>query len=75
MASSKEFKTLIQDAREQGWVVELTRGGHYKWLSPLGGFFFSSQTPSDNRALSNLERDLRVNGFIKLVPKKRKRNN
>lgn len=74
MAASKEFKTLIKTAREQGWIVELTRGGHYKWVSPLGKFFFSSQTPSDNRALANLERDLRINGFIKLVPK-RKRNN
>lgn len=73
MAASKEFKTLINDAKQQGWTVELTRGGHYKWVSPLGKFFFSSQTPSDNRALANLERDLRVNGFIKLVSKKHKR--
>lgn len=49
-------------------------GGHYKWLAPNGKLFFTSQTPSDHRALQNIKRDLRVNGFI-FTPKKERRKN
>jgi hypothetical protein len=69
----KEVQVLIKEARNQGWAVERTRGDHYKWLSPRGTFFFSASTPSDRRALLNLKRDLRVNGFITLERKKGKR--
>jgi hypothetical protein len=71
--SNKELSLLVRQAREQGWQVELTNGGHFKWQSPLGRFFFSAQTPSDIRALKNIKRDLRNNGFIELSRKAKRR--
>lgn len=71
--SNKELSSLVKQATEQGWVVELTNGGHVKWQSPMGRFFFSAQTPSDIRALKNIKRDLRNNGFIELTRKKNRR--
>lgn len=60
----KELKTLINLAVGQGWSVSINKSGHYKWVAPNGKIVFSSSTPSDNRALKNLERDLKANGFI-----------
>jgi hypothetical protein len=64
MASRRDIQELKKQAECQGWVVEPTRKGHYKWISPSGNFFFSASTPSDHRAMNNIKRDLRVNGFI-----------
>ena len=69
----REVQVLIKQAVDQGWVVEKTKNNHYKWISPLGGLIFSSSTPSDHRALQNLKRDLRVNGFITIVKKERRK--
>lgn len=65
----KELSMLIKEAECQGWIVTSTSKGHYKWVSPLGGFFFSASTPSDHRALKNIERDLARYGFIKITKK------
>jgi hypothetical protein len=70
---NREVKDLIKEAEGQGWVVEPTKNHHYKWLSPLGGFFFSSSTPSDHRALQNIKRDLRVRGFVTITRKERRK--
>jgi hypothetical protein len=69
----KDLKVLMDDATSQGWVITKTNGGHFKWLSPLGMFFFSAQTPSDHRALKNIKRDLRMYGFIEIVKKGKRR--
>jgi hypothetical protein len=69
----KQIDVLIKAAKEQGWEVERGKGNHYKWISPLGGFFFSSSTPSDHRAIKNLERDLRVRGFVMINKKERRK--
>jgi len=73
MAVSKELNVLIKQARQQEWSVELTNGGHWKWVSPLGDIVFTSQTPSDPRAIANIKRDLRTRGFIELTRKKRRK--
>lgn len=73
MAINKDMQLLMKEAKDQGWFVELTRGGHYKWQSPSGNLVFSSQTPSDYRAVQNLKRDLRMYGFIELKVKKKGR--
>jgi hypothetical protein len=73
MATNKEINTLIKQAEEQGWTVNLTGGGHYKWVSTLGAVVFTSQTPSDKRALANIKRDLRTRGFVELTKKKKRR--
>lgn len=59
MASKKEIKPLIKRAEAQGWTITRTRGDHLKWTSPTGGgVYFSSSTPSDRRAIHNIEKDL-----------------
>lgn len=64
MASTKELTALIRVARKQGWTVEKTRAGKYKWTSPKGGLpYFSSLTPSDRRAIHNITGDLRKRGL------------
>lgn len=72
MSSPKELTELIKEATNQGWIVMLTKGSHYKWISPFGGFFFSGSTPSDHRALKNIKRDLKNNGFITITKKERR---
>lgn len=59
MASKKELKPLIKQAEKCGWSVTRTRADHLKWVRPGGGMpYFSSSTPSDRRAITNIERDL-----------------
>jgi hypothetical protein len=70
---SKDLQQLIKEAECQGWMVVPTSKGHYKWLSPLGDFFFSASTPSDHRVIKNIQRDLTRHGFIK-IQKKGKKN-
>ena len=61
----KEIKRLIETAKSQGWVVTQARNNHYIWLSPCGQHrVVSSSTPSDRRALKNIEADLRRAGLI-----------
>lgn len=73
MVNSKELTALIKEAKGQGWRVEFTKSCHLRWSSPTGGFFFSSSTPSDHRAVQNIRRDLRLNGFLEIKKKKGKR--
>ena len=64
MAASKELKSLIRDATAQGWTIDRSRAGHLKWRSPQGGMpYFSSSTPSDKRAIHNIETALRRMGL------------
>lgn len=71
MSLIKEVKYLVSLAENQGWRVSMTHKNHYKLIAPNGKVVFVSSTPSDNRAIKNIERDLRVNGLI-LVKKKGK---
>jgi hypothetical protein len=65
----KDIKSLIKQAECQGWEVRLTKNNHYKWLSPIGRFFFSASTPSDYRAVDNIKKDLTRYGFIEISRK------
>jgi hypothetical protein len=49
----KTMKTLRRAAEEQGWVVVLTRSGHYQWRAPSGETITSGSTESDWRAHRN----------------------
>jgi hypothetical protein len=64
MALIKELKALLSLAEDQGWRVSRTNNGHYKLIAPNGKIVFTSSTPSDNRAIKNIERDLRSGGLI-----------
>lgn len=55
----KDLEQLIKAVRREGWTIQLTNGGHYRWTAPSGNFFFSSQTPSDRRALQRVKQDIR----------------
>ena len=72
MSSNKDFRQLIKQAEEQGWVVTTTNGGHLRWTGPTGRVVFSAFSPSDHRALKNIEKELRVGGFITIKQKKKR---
>ena len=40
-------------ARQTGWTVQPTRGGHLKLQHPSGAFVFCAGTPGDRRAEAN----------------------
>jgi predicted RNA binding protein YcfA (HicA-like mRNA interferase family) len=69
---SKEIQELIKVAEDQGWRVERSNGGHFKWLAPNGKMVITSATPSDKRAFANIQTDLRRYGLI-IVKKNPKR--
>jgi hypothetical protein len=73
MSSRKEVEQLIKKAQAQGWTILPTRGGHYKWINPIGAFFFSPKTPSDHRSIDNLKSDMKSYGFVELSKKERRR--
>lgn len=73
MIHVKELAKIAKEAEAQGWTITLTNGGHFKWMSPEGGFMFTSQTPSDVRAFHRIRSDLRKLGFIDIKRKKARR--
>lgn len=73
MTSSKDVNVLIKQAQKQGWEVTITKGMHLKWVSATGSFFFSACTPSDVRTVKNIKRDLRLNGFVEIKKKNKRR--
>jgi predicted transcriptional regulator len=66
MSNKRDIKQLIEKAQEQGWIIIKTSNNHYKWISPLGGLFYSASTPSDYKAIKNIKRDMKANGFIEI---------
>jgi len=57
--SSKDLKQICADAERKGWTVKPTNGGHLKWVHTSGAVMFSAQTPSDHRAIKNIESRIR----------------
>lgn len=72
MSSNKDFRQLIKKAEAQGWQVGQTNGGHLRWVSPEGKVVFSAFSPSDRRAVHNVERELKLKGFILIKQKGKK---
>ena len=70
-STNKDMSVLMKQAEDQGWVITPTSKGHYKWLSPMGKFIFSSSTPSDGNAVHQIRRDLVKLGFIIVAHKKK----
>ncbi len=62
---SKDFRDIRREAERQGWVVETTRGGHWRFLPPdkAKPIVHISGTPSDRRDLDNSIALLRRSGF------------
>ncbi len=66
MSLKKDLHAVLREAENQGWRVELRRGGHYK-LYPPGGRgipITTGSTPSDRRALRNRIARMRRYGFV-----------
>jgi hypothetical protein len=60
----KDLRAIAIHAASQGWHISRTGGGHLRWTSPEGAPVFSASTPSDRRALRNIETQLRKFGFV-----------
>ena len=59
-----DLDDIIHRAKAAGWRVEVAGSGHYQFKSPDGeGLVTVSRTPSDYRALLNIESDLRRAGL------------
>lgn len=54
-----DLHKMIHDATDRGWEVARTNGGHFRWKHPNGSIVFTGSTPSDRRALKNIETHLR----------------
>jgi hypothetical protein len=52
----RELRTL---ARQSGWSVSPTRGGHLRLTRPGSGPVFAPATPSDWRALPNVRAEMK----------------
>lgn len=72
MSAMKELKSLLKEVENQGGQVLRTRNNHYKVVSSNGSIVFISSTPSDNRALENIKRDLRASGVVLIKKNRRK---
>jgi len=63
MRIPKDYRPLIAAAREEGWTVSQTGGGHLRIASPGGGtVVFAPSTPSNHRGLICLRLRLRKAG-------------
>lgn len=64
---ASDGKRLIKEwmklAIEQGWTVEKTGGGHWKFKPPTGPFVIAPSSPSDHRSVLNLRSELRRKGL------------
>ena len=57
---SRDVKRTILEAESRGWTVVSRRGRHYKLrLGARGPIVVLSKTPSDGRAIKNMQADLR----------------
>jgi hypothetical protein len=69
----KEVVTLARYAESQGWEVELTPNGHFKFYSPNGkDIVVTGGTASDHRSHKNFLSDLRRAGLVP-PPKRHKK--
>jgi hypothetical protein len=60
---SRDLLPMIRCAHERGWTVEMTSGGHLKWLGPDGQLVRSGKTLSDYRAVRNIRARLKRAGL------------
>lgn len=73
LSANKDVNVLIKQAERQGWNVTINKSSHLKWVSPMGGFFFSSSSPSDWRVVMKITKDLRMHGFVEIKKTNKRR--
>lgn len=59
LTNHKDLKKILREAEINGWVFE-KRGTHIKGKNPNGQTATISISPSDHRALKNIQRDLKL---------------
>jgi len=59
MSAANYQRELRSLARQQGWSVTPTRGGHLRLPKAGAGVVFASSTPSDWRVLTKVRADLK----------------
>lgn len=65
LTSNKDIKSLIYLAKDQGWTVGPTGSGHIEWINPYSGRrVCSSSTPTSQRTIHNIKRDLANAGMV-----------
>lgn len=64
-SGADKFNDLIREARSQGWVVEVSRGAHVRFLPPdrTARPVYAASTPSDQRSWLNVRAKLRRAGL------------
>jgi predicted RNA binding protein YcfA (HicA-like mRNA interferase family) len=63
MRIPKDLRPTARRARQAGWTVTNTRGGHLAWKPPAGRTVYSPSTPSDSRSIANVIGKLRRAGL------------
>jgi hypothetical protein len=51
--NKREVARTVRILREQGWLVQLTKSGHWRCAAPDGGSVNISATPRNNRTILN----------------------
>jgi hypothetical protein len=59
-----DFKDIRKEAESQGWAVDKTQKGHWRFRPPKGEIIVTSGTPSDYRAILNFVARLRRGGLV-----------
>jgi predicted RNA binding protein YcfA (HicA-like mRNA interferase family) len=61
----KHLRKIIKAAKKQGWQVDRTKNSHLRFIPPdkTKRAVYTGGTPSDNRALQNLIKDLMREGL------------
>lgn len=61
----RDIDQIIRRAKHQGWRVDVGGSGHYRFFAPDGkGLVTVARSPSDHRAILNIEADLRRAGLV-----------
>lgn len=65
MSDRKDMRKITRTARRQGWRVEHTRNGHWKFVppNPRQRMLFTGGTPSDSRGRTNFLKELERSGL------------
>jgi predicted RNA binding protein YcfA (HicA-like mRNA interferase family) len=60
MSGRQEMTQLVRSLARQGWLIEKTRGNHWRARHPdRAGIAFFPSTPSDHRSILNTQAQLR----------------
>lgn len=54
----RDLAKLVETARNRGWSVTRSPGGHLRLTHPNGALVYTASTPSDGRAIRNIGADI-----------------